>query len=178
MSRAWLTGFGGEVGRAFYWRAGDDPVRPPSPERMIERLNLPRDDRTLAAWRAWQESAPHADTFDLLDLAYIEQRMGCWAGPHMYGAAPFAANLSVFVRRDVFTAMMRLPVSFRRDQKLAETMIDVAWPELGELPFQQLTGIRRVMNGAERQLRTMSDVAVGRARRVAGRILRAIGAKK
>jgi hypothetical protein len=178
MGRAWLTGFGGEVGRAFYWRAGDDPDRPPSPERMIERLNLPRDERTLAAWRAWQESAPHADTFELLDLAYIEQRMGCWAGPHMYGAAPFAANLSVFVRRDVFRAMMRLPVSFRRDKKLAETMIGVAWPELGELPFQQLTGVRRVTNQAQLHLRAMAAYAIGRARRVAGRVLRAIGAKK
>ena len=178
LSRAWITGFGGEVGRAFYWRAGDDPSRPPAPGQLVERLNLQGDARTLEAWSAWQARAPHQDAFDLLDLAYIEQRLGCWAGPHMYGAAPFRANLSAFVHRDVFAAMMALPPTFRRTQAMTDGVLELAWPELASLPFQQLTGLRRLADAAMRQARSAAGAMTQKARRTAGRALRAVGARK
>src|SRR5690606_38634064 len=158
MDRAWITGFGGEVGRAFYWREGDAPNRPPTPEALVERLNLPRDQATLEAWRRWQAEAPHQDSFDLLDLAYIEQRMGCWAGPHMYGAAPFGANLSAFSHRRAFVAMMSLPVMFRRRQGLADAVIAEAWPELASLPYQQFTGLRLLGEQARRSEEHTSEL--------------------
>jgi hypothetical protein len=177
LSRAWITGFGGEVGRAFYWRQEDEASRAPAPRQLIERLNLPRDERTLAAWTAWQDSVPHQDTFDLLDMAYIEQRLGCWAGPHMYGTAPFAANLSAFVHRDAFTAMMSLPLTFRRGQRMADALLEIAWPDLRRLPFQQFTGLRRVASIAGQHMSAAAGAITRRARRTAGHALRAIGAK-
>lgn len=150
MDRAWMTGFGGEVGRAFYWRDTDDPVRPPSAQELLERLDVPMNGRTLETWRAWQASLPARDTMELLDRLYIEQRMGCWAGPHMYGTAPFGASLTPFCHREVMEATMSLPAAFRRAQALADAVAAREWPELSELPYQQLTGVRRLADQARR----------------------------
>jgi hypothetical protein len=136
--RAWITGFGGEVGRGFYWRAGDQPEGGLSPEGALARMGLPADAETRAQVRAWLQEVPHQDLVDLLDLLYLEQRMGCWAGPHMYGTAPFRANLTPFCHRQVIAAMMALPVAFRRWQGLPDWIAARALPELRQLPYQRL----------------------------------------
>ena len=172
LNRAWLTGFGGEIGRAFYWRDSDVGDSRPSPEQLIERLNLPRDHATLQAWSAWQRAVPHRDVFELLDLTYIEQRMGCWAGPHMYGAAPFRVNLTPFADRQLIEALMSLPIQFRRSKRLAEMVISRAWPELLELPFQQLCGFRGLAVQLKRQSRQRFRRLASSARGVLRRVIR------
>lgn len=169
MDRAWMTGFGGEVGRAFYWRDTDDELHPPSPQELLERLDVPMNGRTLEAWGVWQASLPARDTMELLDRLYIEQRMGCWAGPHMYGTAPFGANLTPFCHREVMEATMSLPAAYRRAQRLADAMAARAWPELSELPYQEFTGMRRVANRAARQTGALVRNAGRALRRTLGR---------
>ncbi len=171
MRRSWLTGFGGEVGRAFYWREGDEPNHPPDPEALMARLYLPELRDWLAAWRSWQAGVPHLDTWELLDFLYIEQRMGCWAGPHMYGTAPFAANVGAFSHRRVIEAMMSLPPAFRRSQGLADAVIAAEWPEAGDLPFQRLTGMARLTDPLQAAARQVGRAAVRSARRALRKVI-------
>jgi hypothetical protein len=43
-----------------------------------------------------------------------------------------------FNHRRIFDAMMRLPVEYRRKQRLADEVIRASWPELGILPYQTM----------------------------------------
>jgi len=141
---AWLTGFGGEVGRAFYWRDADQPDTQLTTEDLLARMNLSRPEfrDTVEAWRIGTGAAN--DPFKLLDMLYLEQRVGCWAAVHGYGTAPFAMQLTPFNHRDIYDAILRLPPEIRGRQRVAELVIRHAWPELLELPYQQLTGTRRL----------------------------------
>lgn len=150
--RAWLTGFGGEVGRAFYWRESDQPGVRLTTDELLSRMKMPRPDfrAPLDAWR--RRTGVAHDPFKLLDLMYLEQRLGCWASVHGYGTAPFVAQLTPFNHRDVFDAVLRLPPEYRSGQHFAEAIIRRAWPELLELPYQQLTGVRKLAERVKKKL--------------------------
>jgi hypothetical protein len=139
LSGAWLTGFGGEVGRAFYWRNTDRPTGKLSGEELLDRMNLSeRYPPLVAAAQAWLEALPALPLPTVLDLVYIEQRLGCWAAPHLYGAAPFRVNLTPFCSREIFHRMLQLPTAYRRQQRLAADVITASWPELLGMPFNPL----------------------------------------
>jgi hypothetical protein len=142
LSGAWLTGFAGEVGRAFYSRATDSETQKMSPAELLERMNLPSSDRLQEAMRAWLCGLPDLPLSTLLDFVYLEHRLGCWASPHLYGAAPFAVNLTPFSHREIFDVMLRLPSAYRRGKALSGDIISAAWPELLSLPYNDYPGIR------------------------------------
>ena len=117
----------------------EDESRPAlTPTDPLGRLSLPLETRACQAMEGWAAGAPEGDVFELLDWLYVEQRMGCWAGPHMYGTAPFVANLTPFSHRDVVSAMMALPRAFRRQQGLTDWLVARALPQLRDVPYQHL----------------------------------------
>jgi hypothetical protein len=95
--------------------------------------------------RAWQAGLPAGLTAStLLGLVYLEQRLGCWASPLLYGTAPFALHLTPFCHREVFDLMLRLPASYRAQKRLPDDLIAASWPELGRVPFNEYPqGLRR-----------------------------------
>jgi hypothetical protein len=93
--------------------------------------------------RAWRDTLPALPLSTLLDFAYLEHRVGCWAAPHLYGAAPFSINLTPFSHREIFDAMLRLPFAYRRSRALAGDIISAVWPELLALPYNEYPGMRR-----------------------------------
>jgi hypothetical protein len=142
LSSAWLTGFAGEVGRAFYSRPTDNEADRMSSAELLTRMALPSSDRLQKAIRAWCDGLPDFPLSTLLDFAYLEHRLGCWAAPHLYGAAPFSINLTPFNDREIFDAMLRLPSAYRRRKALGGDIISAAWPELLALPYNDYPGIR------------------------------------
>jgi hypothetical protein len=145
LSSGWLTGFAGEVGRAFYWRPGDRDTYRMSPAELLARLRLPTAPRLEEAIGLWRASLPEdLPLTTLLGYAYLEQRLGCWAAPHSYGTAPFAVNLTPFCHREVFELMLRLPATYRQRKTLAEDIIRETWPELLRLPFNEYPWQRRL----------------------------------
>ena len=137
--RVMLTGIAGEVGRAFYWRPGDTEESILSAVELLKRAQLPANDAILRATEAWLANLAGYNAFQVLDLFYLEQRLGCWAGPQQYGNTTSAFELSPFNHRVVFTAMMKLQHDYRRDQRLSEDISRVNWPELLDYPFNQYT---------------------------------------
>lgn len=148
LSGAWLTGFAGEVGRAFYSRPTDSETQKMSPAELLRRMKLPTSDRLQEAIRAWLRGLPDLPFSTLLDFVYLEHRLGCWAAPHLYGAAPFSVNLTPFSHRDIFDAMLRLPATYRRGKALGGDIISATWPELMSLPYNDYPGIRRLIGPA------------------------------
>lgn len=155
MNRAWLVGYGGEVGRAFYWKSDDreksaDEI---TPADLLDRMHLPADPIRLDAMTAWKASLPAGcDAYLMLDLMYQELRLGCWASPQIYAAAPFAANVMPLSHRANYAAMMAMPIDYRLRQGLADDVIRTGWPELLTMTFQDLTGWRRSLRELKKRI--------------------------
>ncbi|WP_432548086.1 asparagine synthetase B family protein [Kineococcus sp. SYSU DK004] len=141
LDRAWVTGFAGEVGGAPYWRGTDVPAAP-RPDELLRLVRLPPDERHEDALARWLKEVPHRDVHDLLDLAYLEMRVGCWAGPQLYGAAPFTLSAIAVNSRAAFTAMLQLPLEHRRRRELPPAATRLLWPELARPPYGRAPGVR------------------------------------
>ncbi len=48
---------------------------------LLAELKLPQIDQFVAAVDKWLDSVKQFDAFTVMDLAYIELKMACWAGP-------------------------------------------------------------------------------------------------
>jgi hypothetical protein len=77
----------------------------------------------------------------LLDLLYLEQRVGCWAAAQFYGHVGPRSFIVPFNQRRVIDALFHLPYDFRLNDRLAEVAIDATWPALLDLPFNEFTGL-------------------------------------
>lgn len=163
-----LPGMAGEAARAFYWEQGL-PDGPLTAEELARRTDSPATAPVIAAARAWLDGLPEAvrrSPADTLDLAYVEQRMGCWDASSRYlFPGPRRANLSVMGTTLAIETMMRLPLADRRAQRLQSDMIAYGWPELLPLPFNTAVGALRLHSLARRGRRSLG----GRLRRLLGR---------
>lgn len=156
--RAWITGFAGEVGRCYYWSAVN---RHASAEDLLKQMHFAPSAHNVDQLGAWLWDAPDVSPEARLDLLYIEQRLGAWASPQLYGTAPFAVNVMPLASRAAFTAMLSLPHDYRRRQRLAADLVEAGWPDIAGLPFGRVPGIRG----------RLADVR-GLAERIAARIAR------
>lgn len=175
----WMTGFAGEVGRAFYWE--NDPAPPdgawPDARDLLARMGVPVTDATERAMGGWLQDAPKfLDRTQLLDLAYLEQRLGAWASVHLYGAAHFTEQLLPFADRAIFEAMMGTPAEYRRAGTIMVDIVRAACPRLLEIPYGPIPGaVERlvaglpVLDGAHRRLKLLQHrIAYQRGRRAVG----------
>ena len=153
-----LSGMGGEVGRCFFWRKQDLEATRVGPQQIIERLRLPVHRRLCLEADAWLHSLPVNAPPDVLDLLYIEQRLGCWAGPQAYGNAN--ASMAPLCDQLVFESMLALPWHYRFEQKLAVDFISHLWPDLLSLPFNREVGsgvIAKLRHRARRMWRALQS---------------------
>lgn len=139
-----LGGGGGEVLRAFYWHAKDIDGPPPDAEELLRRLKMPLTDRTLFAADSWLDTLPGADAVRIWDLAYIEQRLGCWAGPAIYGNPQPLPSFAPFNSRRIHAAMLGLPEKYRLNAQSCRDFIAAGWPELNRYPFNSPFGLDRL----------------------------------
>jgi hypothetical protein len=153
-----LFGIGGEVGRAFYWKSTDCEHTKISARELLDRAFLPINDRLLTETEKWVSELSGLNTFNILDLFYIEQRLGCWAGPQHYGGSKFTLGYSPFNHRNIFTSMLSLPYEYRIKQRLAKDVIKSTWPELLRFPFNEFTGIKKQIYHARLAYRFMKRI--------------------
>jgi len=136
----------GEVARGFFWRPEDDDKTIITVERLASRFAAGRTPEGLAAIAAWLENVPTRDPFLILDLFFMEQRLGGWAGLFPYGYAD-AGRFHIFpmLHRRVIETMLALPPrSLRGTDQLARRVMQQEWPELLEYPFNRAQGTQRV----------------------------------
>jgi hypothetical protein len=148
-----LLGNVGELARGFWWRADDTETTVISPHRLLAACRCPSHDELLERANAWLRTAPVANTLELLDLFYLEQRLGCWAGVWPYAECDPGFVVFPMCHRAIVEHMRRLPVSFRRSGALMETIIAQEWPELLEWPFNKPVGLHRIVAEIEKMRR-------------------------
>lgn len=138
-----IGGLGGEIGRAFFWRATDDDATPLNADGLWARMGMPPHPDALAAVDTWLRETRAAlgediPTLLLLDLAYIEIRMGCWGFALSYTNHD-PIDLHPLIGRESFAAMLSLPPEWRRMSNRTNPMIQEVirqgWPELLSLPI-------------------------------------------
>lgn len=141
MDGVWLTGFGGEVNCMYFVRDEDRRTRPSAAE-LLRRTHIPTEHGILEAVESWLSRIPSDWAGELIvELFYLENRVGVWACPHLYGAAPFFANLIPYSDRRYVKACYEMPYQFRRTRASQMAMIELADPSLLSIPFQRLTGL-------------------------------------
>jgi hypothetical protein len=141
--RGLLLGMAGEIGRCIFWR---DPSytesTPISDEKILQLLQLPITPYLKEKTNQWVKGLATNNTFTLLDFVFIEQRIGCWAGPQQYGHITSAFRIYPFCNRKAVELMLSLPPSYRRSQKMADDMINNIEPELLKFPFNKPMGLK------------------------------------
>jgi hypothetical protein len=142
----YLPGLASEVGRGFYWRDGDEYRKEFSARELLSRLGMAEVTGLAEFADRWLDGVPLRCIYDILDLLYIEQRLGCWAGVVAYAEGP-PHRIAPFSNRTIFENMMALPADYRKAQRLADDLIRENWPELLDVPFnppdQRLTSRMR-----------------------------------
>ena len=97
---------------------------------------LRRRRTVLEEIERWRDEAAAPDGLSLLDLLFVENRLGCWAGIWPY-AQYYGPGFTFFpmCHREVIDLMMFLPEAVRRGEGFNQMVIRQEWPELLDLPF-------------------------------------------
>ena len=168
-SKLTVAGMGGETARATFWKKGAPEVV--TSEDLLQRTGAPVMPVTIAAAQEWLDGLPdfiRASPADTLDLAYIEQRLGCWEANSRYlfpsplGRRPQV--ISPMVSGFSLETMLRLPHAYRQSGVFQRDMVACGWPALLEVPFNRATGALRVEHKLRRMV-TRARAVVGRNRR-------------
>lgn len=157
-------GLGGEIGRAFFWRAGDTAETEVDAKTIVGRFGMPADDTVVQAVSQWFPSLDGFDPFLKLDLAYLELRMGCWAFAQAY-TMPEVHHTNPMISRRSFAAMLALPPSWRRGQLMTHEAILQNWPELLDLPINKYGDYRDTLRLVGRAVRN-PHLVVKKARKI------------
>ena len=161
-----LSGVGGEVGRAFYWKKRDMGVTGLTPEQLLDRLGFVKTAGSLQRADRWLQGYPEQTRSRILDHAYIDIRLGCWAGPALTGHGVEKPTLSPFNSMAVFESMLALPETYRLSGGFARDFIAQACPDLARVPFNRRSGLRR-LHGLPREVaKRMPKTTKARIRRL------------
>jgi hypothetical protein len=143
-----LPGVGTEVHKAHYYRAGDK-LQDITSATLLRRLKLPPHATLLSAGDRWLKGLQDlTDVSQLLGVAHIEQRLGCWGMPQTYGQVAFVNHFFPSVHRSTFTHMLSLPAEYRKSQTLPQDMMRELWPDLLDMPFNEYVGIKNWLQKA------------------------------
>jgi hypothetical protein len=153
-----------ELGGSRLWQSKDTERSVITPERLLEACRCPPLEEPLARTRAWMKAVPVANALQLLDMYYLEQRLGCWAGVTPYAECDIGFAVQPMSHRDVIERLLQLPIPFRRAGALTSAIIEREWPELLDWPFNVPVGPERVLFEARRAARFLKRMVVNPAR--------------
>lgn len=153
-----IGGLGGEVGRGFLWpqdlAAGDEV----SSEFILSRLKQPQSRANLEAVTQWRSALPaNLDAFQILDLAYLELRMGPWAfaQPRMHKVP---RSIHPLISYNQFARMWSIPPAMRKADRMIRVLIERNWPELLEVPINRYGDWRDVWQKASKAVKRPDKV--------------------
>ena len=150
--RVLLQGVAGEVGRAFYWCDTDKPDTKLTGRGCADRMHFSDDDAEFERrLDNWVNKLTGHNAFLILDLLYIEHRLGMAHGPAQYYDGDRFYKFSLFPMNDrrIFSLMLSLPTEYRRRQALFDDICRLFWPGLRAFPINAVNfaGIRSIVCG-------------------------------
>jgi hypothetical protein len=139
-----LAGGGGEVARAFYWAGADRGDQTIGPSELLLRMKLRPVRSTIESTHQWLKSLDGFDRFTILDLAYVEQRMGAWASPQRYSSLNHPVSISPFCGREYVLLALTASPEARRNRSLQRSIIEALRPDLSGMRFNSFGDWRDV----------------------------------
>lgn len=159
-----LSGQAGDVVRGYYWRGRYGERDRIGPAEIVKELRLPVVRETERRAAQWLETLPISNAIIAMDLLYVEQRLGCWAGPREYGVPCIPFLLYPFCHRRIIEALVRLPKAAKANKMVEERLIRREWPDLLALPFNTPTGVRglfqRIQDAAGRRWKMLKRIGM------------------
>lgn len=152
--RVVCMGLAGEVGRTFY-SAGIEKRTPLSAGLLLKKMGLPLTELSGREAQHWLAELAGFDSQQIMDLLYIEIRLGCWAGPQMIADVPARFKTIPFNQRPIFEYMLDTPFSLRAKEYIPDSIVRRLAPRLAEYPYNPRKRgplWRRVARGARRML--------------------------
>ena len=154
-SHVFVGGAGGEVGRGFFWKPDDGPETPLDAVRLIARFGLPAEPELVSRVETWLAGLAEHTTLQILDLAYLEQRVGPW-GSAQFCADPTLLRLAPLLNRRAIEAMLALPQDWKRTEGMARAVLSETWPELEAYPYNTMGPLRDAWVKIQRVIREPS----------------------
>ncbi|AQQ68731.1 hypothetical protein Mag101_14640 [Microbulbifer agarilyticus] len=153
-----MTGTCGEALKSPYWYPGDENLATLTTQGLLRRFEFPENDVTTRLAEAWIAEFPAViSAGNLLDLAYIELRLGCWAGPSMFGHDIPFPSISPFNSARYYRAILSVSEKVRAQGDLIPAVYRHLWPELLDTPFNRATGLAKLLFLSE-EIRRMLPV--------------------
>jgi len=132
-----VGGAGGEVSRPPLFRRSDTPDTQLSAEHLLSRLGFKDTQAVTVAMQEKLRVLGLSDPYQLLDIVHQEDRYAAWyavqfcCDPTLIRHAPFLTQRTVRM-------MMQLPVDWKLDYRFEHRVIQQAWPELAQFPYNSL----------------------------------------
>jgi len=157
---AMLIGNGAELGSNFYMRRRFAGTAVVHPEQLLKECLCPPEDAALSRMRAWLATVPAETVLQTVDLFFLEQRIGCWAGVWPYAECDPGFTMFPVCHRRAVERMLTLPASYRNSNDLlARDIISREWPELLDWPINRPVGSFRLLLGARKTLQKAARAA-------------------
>jgi len=132
-----MGGAGGEIARAFYWQSGDTAETKLTGEQLSGRMGCRHVPDLIDRLSKWIADVPVQDTRKLLDLVYVEQRMGPWSSAQ-FPCDPNLVRFAPFLTHRCVELMIGLPPGWKRSGQLTDEIVQQGWPELGRYKYNSL----------------------------------------
>lgn len=143
-NKPFFHGMIGELARGTYWKDGDSKDKL-NGKFLLQRMNLPQTPKLISAANIWLENLPNdISVYKVLDLLYLEQRIGCWGSAANIASTRHAPIVFPLNRKDVVDGMLNLSVAEKKSESLHKGVIKRQWPELLYYPFNETFGSFRL----------------------------------
>jgi hypothetical protein len=134
---------------------------------ILGRFNFPCEKIFLEKTEKWLSGLTKNHAVAQVNLFFLEQRMASWAAPQIYGNIYSQFEISPFNHRKIYHGMMKLPHLYWKNKELANDICRKLWPELLELPFNDYTGLKKLISHTGKHINTAKQKSIAFARKVA-----------
>ena len=132
-----MPGFGGEIGRGFYYHLGKIPCRL-APAFIAVRVGVESIPESIAVMDAWLEPLSHLQANLILDLLYLEHRVGTTMSPVLAirGADGIPA-IAPFLAPSVIDGMLSLSRRAKQRGDLGKIIVAKLARRLSRFPYNR-----------------------------------------
>ncbi len=133
------TGMYGESGRGYHymrdWASIDSKAADAAD--LLARLKQPRNADLLADLQSWLVPIAHLPRSTVLDLCYLELRMGSWGVGQLPVQNALHLPLMPFTQWPVQEAFLKVGIADRATKRLLSRVGEMLWPEGMRVPINR-----------------------------------------
>ncbi|MCG2841761.1 hypothetical protein L6Q21_12285 [Sandaracinobacter sp. RS1-74] len=150
-----VNGLYGEPARCFLYAHDWEQVnrQPADALNILARLKQPRDAGMEADIEAWLAPIRHLPRSTVMDLAYIELRMGSWGMGQGPAQKSLRWSLMPFAQWRIQESFLTLSLPDRGSEKLLPRIGEILWPEAMAFPINRYGDCRNHLGPLNRLAR-------------------------